>query len=58
MQHINIKFMAKNDTSSTFYFHKPHKSWSRVKLHQVPHQAYTQDPNLCVVKILNECISR
>ena len=29
-----------------------------LKPHQVSYQAYTQDPNLCVVKTLDEYISR
>ena len=31
LQQLNIKFMARNDTSYKFYFHKLHKSWRRGK---------------------------
>ena len=27
LQHLNIKFVAKNDMPYKFYFHKLHKSW-------------------------------
>ena len=59
IQHLNIKFMAKNDTPCKFYFHKLHKSWRRDKAPPtVLYEAYTQDPNPCVVKTLDECIFR
>ena len=59
LQHQNIKFMASNDISYKFYFHKLHKSWRRGKAPStVSYQTYTQDPNLCVVKTLDEYISR
>ena len=51
LQHLNIKFMARNDMSYKFYFHKLHKSWRRGKAPPIiSYQAYTQDPNLCVVR--------
>ena len=51
--------MAKNDTPCKFYFHKLHKSWRRDKAPPtVLYEAYTQDPNPCVVKTLDECIFR
>ena len=41
-----------------FYFHKLQKSWRRCKAPPtVSYQAYTQDPNFCVVKELGEYIS-
>ena len=59
IQHLNIKFMAKNDTPYKFYFHKLHKSWRRDKAPPtVLYEAYTQDPNPCVVKTLDEYIFR
>ena len=59
LQHLNIKFMTRNDTSYKFHFHKLHKSWRRGKAPPtISYQAYTQDPNLSVVKTLDECISR
>ena len=52
--------MARNEMSYNFYFHKLHKSWRRGKgPPTISYQAYTQDPNLCVVvKTLDEYISR
>ena len=59
IQHLNIKFMARNDTPCKFYLHKLHKSWRRDKAPPtVLYEAYTQDPNPCVVKTLDEYISR
>ena len=59
LQHINIKFMARKDMSYKFYFHKLHKSWLRGKAPPtVSYQVYIQDPNLFVVKTLDEYISR
>ena len=50
--------MARNDTSYKFYFHKLHESWRRGKPPlRVSYQAYTQDPNLCIAKTLDEYIS-
>ena len=58
-QHLNIKFMARKDTSYKFYFHKLHKSSRRGKAPpKVLYQACTQNPNHCVVKTLGEYISR
>ena len=31
LQHLNIKFMTRNDTSYKFHFHKLHKSWRKGK---------------------------
>ena len=51
--------MARNCTSYKFYFHKLHKKWRKGKAPPtVSCQAYTQDPNFCVVKTLDEYISR
>ena len=45
--------------SYKFYFHKLHESWRRGKASPaISYQAYTQEPNLCVVKTLDEYISR
>ena len=45
--------------SYKFYFHKLHKSWLKGKAPPtVSYQVYIQDPNLCVVKTLDEYISR
>ena len=42
MQHLKIKFMAANDMSNKFYFHKRYKSWRRFKAPPtVSYQAYT-----------------
>ena len=42
LQHLNIKFMARNDISCKFYFHKLRKSWRRgIKLHQQSHIRHT-----------------
>ena len=50
LQHLNIKFMTRNDMSYNFYFHKLHKSWRRGKAPPaILHQAYAKDLNLCVV---------
>ena len=58
LQHLNIKFMARNDISYKFYFRKLHKSWRWGKTPPTTsYQAYTQDPNLCVVKTLDKYIS-
>ena len=58
LQHLNIKFMARNDMSYKYYFHKLYKRWRRGKAPPtISCQAYTQDPNLCVVKTLDEDIS-
>ena len=58
LQHLNIKSVARNDMSYKFYFHKLYKSWRSGKaLLTISYQAYTQDPNLCVVKTLDEYIS-
>ena len=44
--------------SYKFCFRKLHKSWRRGKAPPtISYQAYTQDPNLCVVKTLDEYIS-
>ena len=57
LQHLNIKFMARNDTSYKFYFHKLQRSCRRVKVSPtVSYQAYTHDPNLGAVKTLDEYI--
>ena len=41
--------------SYKFYFRKLHKSWRRGKAPPtISYQAYTQDPNLCIVKTLDE----
>ena len=59
LEHLNIKFMARNDMSYKFYFHKLHKSCRKGKgPPTISHQAYIQNPNLCVVKTLDEYISR
>ena len=59
LQHLNIKFMARNEMSYKFYFHKLHKSWRRGKAPPtISCQAYTQVPSLCVVRTLDEYISR
>ena len=59
LQQLNIKFMARNEMSCKFYFHKLHKSWRRGKVPPtISYQAYTQDPNICVVRTLDEYISR
>ena len=59
LQHLNIKFMARNEMFYKCYFHKLHKSWKRGKAPPtISYQAYTQDPNLSVVKTLDEYISR
>ena len=51
--------MTRNNTSYKLYFHKLHTSWRRGKASpKVSYQEYTQDPNLCVVKPLDEYISR
>ena len=51
--------MARNEMSYKFFFHKLHKSWRRGKAPPtISYQAYTQDPNLCVVRTLDEYISR
>ena len=51
LQHLNTKFMARNDTSYKFYFHKLHKSWRNDKTSPtVSYQIYKQDPYFCVVK--------
>ena len=56
---LNIKFMTRNNTSYKFCFHKLHKSWKRCNAPPtLSYQAYTQDHNLCVVKTLDEYISR
>ena len=59
LQHLNIKFMARNEMSYKFYFHELYKSWRRGKAPRtISYQAYTQDPNLCVVRTLDEYIFR
>ena len=59
LQHLNIKFMARNDMFYKFYFHKPHKSCRRSKASPtISYQANTQDPILYVVTTLDEYISR
>ena len=59
LQQLNIKFMARNEISYKFYFHKLHKSWRRGKVPPTfSYQAYTQDPNICVVRTLDGYISR
>ena len=59
LQHLNITFMARNEMSYKFYFHKLYKSRRRGKVPPtISYQAYTQDPNLCVVRTLDEYISR
>ena len=51
--------MARNDKSYKFYFHKLHKSWRSDKTPPtVSYQIYKQDPNFCVVKTLDEYITR
>ena len=50
--------MAINDMFYIFYFHKLYKGWRRGKaLPTVSYQTYTQDPNLCAVKTLDQYIS-
>ena len=59
IQHVNIKFQARNDTPYKFYFHKLHKSWRRGKAPPtISYQAHRQDPKLSVTKTLDEYISR
>ena len=59
LQHLNIKFMLRNGISYKFYFNKLHKSQRRGKAPpKISYQAYIQDPNPCVVKTLDEYISR
>ena len=59
LQHLNIKFMTRNGMSYKFYFQKLHKSWRRGKVPPtISFQAYSEDLNLCVVKTLDEYISR
>ena len=59
LQHLNIKFIARNDMFYKFYFYRLYKSWRRGKASPTfLYQAYTQDPNLCVAKTLDEYISR
>lgn len=59
IQHLNIDFMARSESSYTFYFNKLHKSWKRGKSPPtVTYQAYPQDTDLCVVKTLDEYIDR
>ena len=59
LQHLNTKFMARNDTSYKIYFHKLHKSWRSDKTPPtVSYQIYKKDPNFCVVKTLDEYITR
>ena len=59
LQHLNTKFMARNDKSYKFYFHKLHKSWRSDKTPPtVSYQIHKQDPNICVVKTLDEYITR
>ena len=42
LQHLNIKFMARNDMSYTFYFHKLHKCWGSGKAPPtISYQAHT-----------------
>ena len=58
LQHLNIKFMARNDMSYKFYFHKLHKSWRRGKVPPtISYQVDTQDLNLYVFKTLDKNIS-
>ena len=52
LQHLNIKCMTRDNMPYKFYFHKLHKSSPTIS-----YQAYTQDPNLCVVKTLDKYIS-
>ena len=59
LEHLYIKFLARNDMSYKFYFHKLHKSQRWGKAPPTPsYHAYTQDPNLCVAKTLDKYISR
>ena len=59
LQHLNIKFMARNSMPYKVYFHTLHKGWRRGKAPPtILYQTYTRDPNLCVVKTLDEYISR
>ena len=59
IHHLNIDFMVKNGTSYVFYFNKLHKSWKRGKAPPcITYQAYSDDPDLCVVEALNEYINR
>ena len=59
LKHVNSKFMARNDMSYKFYFHKLHISWRSGKAPpKISYRAYTHDPSLCVVETLDEYISR
>ena len=49
--------MARNDTSYEFHFYKLHKSQRQGKQRYQGYEVYTQDPNLCVAKTLDEYIS-
>ena len=49
----------RNNMFYNFYFHKLHKGWKRSKASPtVSYQTYTQHPNPCVAKTLDEYISR
>ena len=59
MQHLNIKFMVRNGMFYKFFSRKLHKSWRKGKAPPtISYQAQTQDPNICVVKTLDEYISQ
>ena len=59
LQHLNLNFMARNHISYKFYFYKLRKNWRRGKAPPIiSYQTYTQDPNLCIVKTLDEYTSR
>ena len=58
IKQLKIKFVARNNTSYKFYFHKLHKGWRRGKATPtVSYVVYLQDLNLCVIKTLDEYIS-
>ena len=58
IKQLKIKFVARNNTSYKFYFHKLHMGWRRGKTTPtVSYVVYFQDLNLCLIKTLDEYIS-
>ena len=59
IHHLNINFMVTTEKFVQFTFHKLHKSWRRGKAPpNLTYYAFPADPELCVLKTLQEYLSR
>ena len=59
MHHLDVRFMVRSHNAYIFTFHKLHKSWRRGKAPpKLMFLEYSEDPNLCVVAVLEEYLKR